>query len=200
VWEEEYVKMIKKLIDTNELMLLEIDKINICGRDICIKAIKDLPVFVPIIIVFLLEEDYEYEKLLQKIPSQYNALIFSVQGKAYAAFFPVSNSDKAYADVMAYIGQLYPDPVYAHEFRDLNELEDLIKARVIAKTEKSALYKKNNTYCYVTNSALNRLQEYFINPQPLLMDDITKHCEKIIGKDAYDKILSYVKGTDGGSN
>lgn len=186
--------MIKKLIDTHELKLLEINKIKICGKDICIESIKDLPEFVPIIIVFLLEQDFEYEKIIKEIPAQYNAMIFPIQGKAYAAFFPAERLEKAYSDVMACIERLYPDPVYAHEFNELNELEDLIKTNTIARTKKSALYKKNNRYCYVTNIALAQLTEYFINPRPLQMNDISTHCEKIIGEDAYDKILSYVKG------
>lgn len=188
--------MIRKLIDSQDLTLLEIDRVTICGKRINIEAIKDLPEFVPIIIVFLSDEDNTYEKIIRKLPDEYGAMIFPVKGKAYAAFFPTLRAGIAYGEVMACIGRLYPDPVYAHEFKDLNEIEDLIKAKTIPKTKKSSLYKKNNKYWYVTSNALFRLNEYFANPQRMQMSEVAEHCEKLIGEDAYEKILSYVKGVN----
>lgn len=187
--------MIKQLIDTPELKLFEISRLKICGREIQIEAIIDLPEFIPIVIVFLSDEDSECEKIIKKIPIQYNAMIFPVKGKIYAAFFPSDGVEKAYGKVMVCMGQIYPDPVYAHEFKNLSEIEDLIKSNAIGMTKKSAIYKKCGKYWYVTNTALVRLNEYFINPQPVNMNDISNQSEKIIGEDAYQKILSYVKGT-----
>jgi hypothetical protein len=189
--------MVKKLIDTNDLKLLEVSGLTINGRSVSDDAVKYLPGFPLVVLHIISKLDNEYEKYLRMIPEQYSAIVFPINNKAYAAFFPVASGAKAYDRVMTCMGRIYPDnpggSVYAHEFNSLCELEDLVKSRIITKTDTSALYKHNNSYWYLTSEALVRLNEHFIKSRPMALCIFNEHGEQLIGGDAYEKILSYVQ-------
>jgi len=191
--------MVKKLIDTQEFMLLEISEIEIDGIPLDDDRVRYLPELPIHILNYIRHKDYDIDECINENPGLYELIVIPFNAKAYAAFYLVTERETSLDMITRFIEQLHKtihsDEVIAYEFEDLCELEGFIKARVITKTDKSALYKYKNKIFYVTSKALSRLSEYFIYPQTLSICVLDEHGEKIINEDAFEKLCSYVRAS-----
>jgi len=188
--------MIKKLVDTDEFMLLEISDIEMYGRPIKDMSAVESPVLAVLILEYIKVHDFEIDECINENPGMYESMVFPLNGRVYAAIFLATVCEQAVLRVRAFIMENYNENpfemAYAYDFDSLCNLEDFIRSRVITKTDKSALYKFKNKYCYVTCDAIIGLCEYFINARQMSLCVLDEHGEAIISSDAYDKIFSYV--------
>jgi hypothetical protein len=190
--------MIKKLIDTDDYMFIEVSGIKYDGLPLTAESVKTSPYFPVAVLDYIKQQDAYIDVCIEDNPGVYDAIIFPMSGNAYAAIFPMSKREQACMNVCAFVMEKSKNDlfgiVYAYDFDELSELERFIESNVITRTDDSALFKFGGIFCYVTSEALSRLSEFFINERRISRHVLNEHGDVFINENAYEKLSSYLFG------
>lgn len=191
--------MIRKIIDTEELVFMELKDIEMNGKPLkdffCSRYPEMLAVHIK---EYIKAQDTDILRRVRKNPDLYKWIIFPMNGMIYAAFFMVIVSEQVFQIVREVTAQFRNqlNLAYAYVFDSLDMIEDFIANRVVTKTDESSLYKINNKFYYMTSDELHGLSEFFITGKLMSMCVINEHGDVIISDDAYGKICSYLYRPD----